>query len=63
MRFCTTCQAMRETEGGYLKRCRRTSRWICRCCVERTSPSIYRNTSGKPANVERILRDLYWRAR
>lgn len=61
-KFCTSCQAHRAVQGGVMRRGRKTSRWLCRACVEHKTDSIYRNTSGKTADVARIMRDLYRRA-
>lgn len=60
-RFCTSCQANRQTEGGEYRRLHKTARWVCQACVERRSPSIYRNTSGRTADVAKIMRELYGR--
>jgi hypothetical protein len=54
-RFCTSCQAHREEATGVYKIHSKTKRWVCRLCIERKSPSIYRNTSGRPADVARIM--------
>lgn len=58
-RFCTSCQCDRDTEGGIVKRSRKSARWICKPCLEHTSVSIYKNTSGKPADVKRIMTELW----
>ncbi len=58
-RFCTACQAMRDVEGGIMRQARRTARWICKCCVERRSESIYKAKSGQAANIDRIFREIY----
>lgn len=55
VRFCTSCQSDRSTEGGVYKPTRRTARWICKSCVERKTESIYKNRSGKPADVAKIM--------
>jgi hypothetical protein len=60
-RFCTSCQAMRDIEGGELRRCRRTARWMCEPCVKKKSESIYKNKSGRPADVARLMDALYRR--
>ena len=52
-KFCTSCQAMRSLEGGVVRQTRGVPRWICQPCLEKKSPSIYRNQSGTPANVSR----------
>lgn len=46
MRFCTTCQRMREEAGGWLKPAYKTRRWLCEDCKNRVTPSIYKG-SGK----------------
>jgi hypothetical protein len=43
VRFCTSCQAVRELAGGEFRRLRSTARWVCQCCVERKTVSIYRS--------------------
>jgi len=57
-RFCTSCQAMKEATGGVYKQLNRTARWICLDCLEKRSESIYRNRSGKVADVAKIMADL-----
>ena len=58
MRFCTSCQCDREEAGGVYKQLNKTARWVCLACIERRSPSIYRNVSGRPADVKRIMERL-----
>ena len=60
-KFCTSCQAMRSVIGGVRKQTRGVPRWICQPCLEKKSESIYRNQSGKPADVAKIMRSLYAR--
>jgi hypothetical protein len=60
-RFCTSCQAMRDIDGGELRRCRGTARWMCELCVKKKSESIYKNKSGKPCDVRRLMQQLYGR--
>ncbi len=62
-KFCTSCQAMRSLEGGVVRQTRGVPRWICQPCLQKRSPSIYRNQSGRPADVEKIMRGLYARQR
>jgi hypothetical protein len=62
-KFCTSCQAMRSLEGGVVRQTRGVPRWICEPCLQKKSPSIYRNQSGTPANVAKIMADLYARQR
>lgn len=57
-RFCTACQATREVEGGMIKQTRSAPRWICRGCLERKHESIYKNRSGRPADVARLMAEL-----
>jgi hypothetical protein len=62
MRFCTSCQCDREEAGGVYKHLNKTARWVCLACIERRSPSIYRNVSGrntKPEDVKRAFRGIY----
>lgn len=61
-RFCTSCQAHKPEDGGEYRHLHKTARWLCQACAERRSPSIYRNTSGKVADVAKIMRELYGRA-
>jgi hypothetical protein len=42
-RFCTSCQANRDEAGGEYRRYRRTARWVCQCCIERKTVSIYKS--------------------
>lgn len=58
-RYCTSCQADRDLEGGIIKRTRSASRWICKSCLERKTVSIYKNTSGRPADVKKIMAALW----
>jgi len=60
-KYCTSCQSNQPVEGGYLKRTKSSPRWICRGCHERTTPSIYRNQTGKQADVAKIMAALYGR--
>jgi len=53
-KFCTSCQATKDEEGGIYRRGKRTNRWICKSCLDKKSPSIYRNLSGKPSPVNHI---------
>lgn len=55
VRFCTSCQASREEATGEYRQLNKTARWVCRMCLERKSESIYRNVSGRAADVARIL--------
>lgn len=57
-RFCTSCQCHREEATGEMRISPKSRRWICRLCLEHKSPSIYRNMSGRPANVTRIMARL-----
>jgi hypothetical protein len=54
MRFCTSCQATRDEEGGVYRQVNKTARWICVACLQKKSLSIYRNLSGKPTPVNQI---------
>lgn len=62
-KFCTSCQAMRSLDGGVIRQTRGVPRWICQPCLEKKSPSIYRNQSGTPANVAKIMAALYAKQR
>lgn len=57
-KFCTSCQSYKCIDGGIKRKLRNTARWICHSCITHKSHSIYRNTSGKVANVPAIIRDL-----
>jgi len=61
-KFCTNCQCMRELAGGEFRKTRVSGRWICKPCLERKTESIYRNKSGKVADVKLIMEKLYERA-
>lgn len=50
---------MRDANTGETKRFRTTARWLCQLCVERKSQSIYRNQSGRPADVRKLMDALY----
>jgi hypothetical protein len=58
-KFCTSCQCYRDIDGGVNRRFRTTARWLCHSCVTHKSHSIYRNTSGRVANVQLIMKTLY----
>lgn len=62
VRFCTSCQCRRDVEGGVYRKLKNGGRWICKPCVEHKSDSIYKNTSGKPVDVQRLMTQLYERA-
>jgi hypothetical protein len=53
---------MRELAGGEFRKTRVSGRWICKPCLERKTESIYRNKSGKVADVKLIMEKLYERA-
>lgn len=57
-KFCTSCQSYKDINGGVNRKFRTTARWICHSCITHKSHSIYRNTSGKVANVPAIIKDL-----
>ena len=57
-KFCTSCQSYKCIDGGIKRKLRNTARWICHSCITHKSHSIYRNTSGKVANVPAIIKDL-----
>lgn len=57
-KFCTSCQSYKDIDGGVNRKFRTTARWICHSCITHKSNSIYRNTSGKVANVPAIIKDL-----
>jgi hypothetical protein len=42
-KFCTSCQATRQLEGGERRVTRGVPRWICQACIERKSESIYKS--------------------
>ena len=52
-RFCTSCQCDREEATGEYKKHSKTRRWVCRLCIERKSPSIYRNLSEDKHDTKR----------
>lgn len=62
-RFCTSCQATRDVEGGTFRKTGKSGRWICASCLAHKTESIYMNRSGKVADVKRIMNTLYARAR
>lgn len=54
VRFCTSCQALKPEADGRLKQTRGVPRWLCKACVDRKSPSIYRSQAPTtPAELER----------
>jgi hypothetical protein len=58
-KFCTSCQSYKGIDGGVNRKFRTTARWICHSCITHKSNSIYRNTSGKVANAQAIIKSLY----
>ncbi len=62
MRFCTGCQAHRSEEGGITRRARKTARWMCKACAEKKTESIYKATSGRACNVQKLMTSLYEKA-
>jgi hypothetical protein len=62
MRFCTSCQVSREEEGGEYRKCRRTARWVCQCCLQRNTHSIYRSNGTTTAgDIRRLVNKLQGR--
>lgn len=55
VRFCTSCQADRDVAGGEFRKFRNTGRWVCQCCIQRKTVSIYKS-QGK--TNEKALRQL-----
>ena len=62
VRFCTSCQCNRDMEGGVFRRSKRSGRWICSLCLAHKTESIYKNTSGRAADVQRLMTKLYEKA-
>lgn len=58
-RFCTSCQAVRDASTGEMRKCRRTAHWVCAMCITREAKSIYRNQSGRPVDVAKLMTKLY----
>jgi len=52
-RFCTSCQFDRDASTGEYKAYTKTRRWVCRLCIERKSPSLYRNLSEDKHDTKR----------
>lgn len=42
-RFCTSCQATKGVEGGYMKQTRGVPRWVCKGCAEKKYEGVYKN--------------------
>lgn len=61
MKFCTSCQAMRGLAGGVFKKYRNTGRWVCQCCVERKTESIYKSQGKTNEKELRKLAARVWR--
>ena len=57
-RYCTTCQSSQLEEGGY-KKPGSNRGWRCATCLACKSESIYKNRSGRAADVKKIMEDLY----
>lgn len=59
-KFCTGCQAYRAIDGGAMRQCRKTARWVCKMCTEKKTESIYK--SSKPtskATLDKVKAILY----
>lgn len=48
MKFCTSCQADKPSEGGERQQRGKVFRWICKGCLERRSPSPYKSHNKEP---------------
>lgn len=59
VRFCTSCQSHRDIDGGVYRKLKNSGRWICKPCITHKSDSIYKNTSGRIADVRKIMEKLY----
>jgi len=59
MRFCTSCQATKDEEGGEFRRVRRTARWVCKGCVEHKTVSIYKGSGNyDPKALQTLLNTI-----
>lgn len=55
MRYCTSCQSTKPEEGGY-KKPNSTRGWMCKGCVDRSTPSIYKSKRKATAkDIERLM--------
>jgi hypothetical protein len=62
MRFCTSCQVSRQEEGGEFRRLRSTARWVCQCCLQRNTHSIYSSRGTTTAgDIRRLVNKLQGR--
>lgn len=61
-KFCTSCQCYRDTQGGVMRKVKTTARWICQPCIAKKSESVYKNRSGRVADVPALMAKLYARA-
>jgi hypothetical protein len=61
MRYCTTCQSTKPEEGGY-KKPNSTRGWMCKGCVDRSTPSIYKSKrKATSKDIERLMTAIYER--
>ena len=59
-KFCTGCQSHRSIDGGSMRKCRKTARWVCKMCAKKETKSIY--ASNKPtskATLDQVKAMLY----
>lgn len=61
-RFCTSCQCARDADTGITRKVNKTSRWICRACLDHKTESLYKSKTGRAANVPLIMAKLYAKA-
>lgn len=45
-----------------MRKVKTTARWICQPCIAKKSESVYKNRSGRVADVPALMAKLYARA-
>lgn len=58
LKFCTSCQKTKPTEGGYMKPIRHATRWVCKDCKDRISRSPYKSKGKKLSDTSQIRKQL-----
>ena len=49
-RFCTSCGSLKAVEGGAMFSTKKSSRWKCKWCIAKLSPSVFASKSKGIAN-------------
>lgn len=62
LKFCTSCQLIRDEEDGETVKTRHVPRWRCKSCKERKSLSSYASQkTEEQKHLDRFLRSYHAR--